>query len=148
LGLPDLATGTEYVRQRIIHFLNNLIKIGVAGFRIDAAKHIWPADIDFIVGQLNNLREECGFRVFFFTKLRKFLNFSIFGKDKRPFIYQEVIDLGFEPIRNQEYNHIGRVTEFKYGFMIANVIKILFFNFFINSLCRSLENMMGNCSSI
>lgn len=58
LGLPDLATGNEYVRERLIHYLNNLISLGVAGFRIDAAKHIWPADIDYIVKKIKNLRDE------------------------------------------------------------------------------------------
>ena len=32
-GLHDLNQGTEYVRQKIIEFLNRLIDIGVAGFR-------------------------------------------------------------------------------------------------------------------
>ena len=36
--LVDLATGNEYVRQKIADYLNTLIDAGVAGFRIDAAK--------------------------------------------------------------------------------------------------------------
>ena len=42
LGLPDLYGGKEYVRQKQIQYLNRLLEIGVAGFRIDAAKHMWP----------------------------------------------------------------------------------------------------------
>ena len=51
-----------------------------------------------------------------------FVNFSVFGAGKRPFIYQEVIDLGGEPIRNTEYTGLGRVTEFKYGQKLCEVV--------------------------
>lgn len=45
VGLPDLDQSIEYVRDRIVKFLNKLIDIGVAGFRMDAAKHMWPCDL-------------------------------------------------------------------------------------------------------
>lgn len=44
-GLPDLATEKTSVRQKIANFLNDQISLGVYGFRIDAAKHMPPADI-------------------------------------------------------------------------------------------------------
>ncbi len=44
-GLPDLATEKSSVRQKIANFLNDQIRLGVHGFRIDAAKHMPPADI-------------------------------------------------------------------------------------------------------
>ena len=44
-GLPDLATEQPYVRQQIANYLNDQLSLGVAGFRLDAAKHIPPADI-------------------------------------------------------------------------------------------------------
>lgn len=44
-GLPDLATEKPSVRQKIADYLNDQLAIGVSGFRIDAAKHIQPADI-------------------------------------------------------------------------------------------------------
>jgi glycosidase len=40
VGLPDLRTGTAWVRDRIVDYMNDLIGIGVAGFRIDAVKVI------------------------------------------------------------------------------------------------------------
>ena len=43
VGLADLDTGEPYVRGRIAAYLNDLLSLGVDGFRIDAAKHI-PAD--------------------------------------------------------------------------------------------------------
>ena len=58
VGLPDLATGNEYVRQKIADYMNNLIDMGVAGFRIDAVKHMWPGDLQAIYGKLKNARSE------------------------------------------------------------------------------------------
>ena len=43
--MNDLDQSKLYVRNRIAEFANDLISIGVKGFRIDAAKHIWPEDI-------------------------------------------------------------------------------------------------------
>lgn len=53
-GLPDLATESPYVRQQLANFLNDQISLGVAGFRIDAAKHMPPADIAAIKKLLTN----------------------------------------------------------------------------------------------
>ena len=41
-GLTDLYGATDYVRSAVAGYFNHLIDIGVAGFRIDAAKHMWP----------------------------------------------------------------------------------------------------------
>ena len=41
LGLPDLNQGHEWVRTKIVIFLNQLLNLGVAGFRVDAMKHMW-----------------------------------------------------------------------------------------------------------
>lgn len=57
--------------------MNKLIDLGVAGFRVDAAKHMWPADLEFIYNSVKNLNPDFGF-----------------SNDAKPFIYQEVIDLG------------------------------------------------------
>jgi glycosidase len=35
--------------------MNRLIDIGVAGFRVDAAKHMWPNDLNTLIGKLKNL---------------------------------------------------------------------------------------------
>ena len=60
------------MRSTIAEYLNRLIDIGVAGFRIDASKHMWPGDIKAILDKLHNL------------------NISWFPEGSRPFIYQEV----------------------------------------------------------
>lgn len=82
--------------------MNKLIDIGVAGFRVDACKHMWPGDLGAILGMLNDL------------------NTAYFPGGSRPFIAQEVIDQGGEPITAGEYTPYGRVTEFKYGLNVGN----------------------------
>ncbi|KAM7318028.1 hypothetical protein ACRRTK_022765 [Alexandromys fortis] len=104
-GLLDLALGKDYVRTTLANYLNHLIDIGVAGFRLDASKHMWPGDIKAILDKLNNL------------------NTQWFSEGSRPLIYQEVIDLGGEAVTSSEYYGNGRVTEFKYGAKLGNVIR-------------------------
>lgn len=80
-GLPDLNQRKEKIRDKIVKFMNELLEMGVAGFRIDAAKHMWPKDLQAIYSALNNLSE------------------YTFPIDSKPFIYQEVIDLGNEAVK-------------------------------------------------
>jgi alpha-amylase len=54
VGLADLDTGSDYVRSTIAGYLNNLLYLGVDGFRIDAAKHIAAADLSAVKAKLTN----------------------------------------------------------------------------------------------
>ncbi len=54
VGLADLDTGEGYVRGRIAAYLNDLLSLGVDGFRIDAAKHMPAADLANIKSRLTN----------------------------------------------------------------------------------------------
>lgn len=58
---------------------------------------MWPGDVEAMMSRLNNL------------------NTAYFAAGSRPFITQEVIDLGGEAITKYEYTHIGTVTEFRYS---------------------------------
>ena len=60
------------MRSKIAEYLNRLVDIGVAGFRIDASKHMWPGDMKAILDKLHNL------------------NTNWFPEGSKPFIYQEV----------------------------------------------------------
>lgn len=71
-GLLDLALEKDYVRSKVADYMNHLIDIGVAGFRLDAAKHMWPGDIKAVLDKLHNL------------------NTKWFSQGSRPFIFQEV----------------------------------------------------------
>ncbi|NXY27380.1 AMYP amylase, partial [Pomatorhinus ruficollis] len=105
VSLLDLALEKDYVRSKVAEYLNHLIEIGVAGFRLDAAKHMWPGDIRAFLDKLNDL------------------NTQWFPAGTKPFIYQEVIDLGGEPIKGSDYFGNGRVTEFKYGAKLGTVLR-------------------------
>ncbi|MFI5208126.1 MAG: alpha-amylase family protein, partial [Gemmatimonadales bacterium] len=48
LSLPDLNTELPYVRTTLAGYLVMLARLGVAGFRIDAAKHIQQVSLDSI----------------------------------------------------------------------------------------------------
>ncbi|MEU9237705.1 carbohydrate-binding module family 20 domain-containing protein [Streptomyces subrutilus] len=52
--LADLDTGEDHVRGRIAGYLNDLLSLGVDGFRIDAAKHMPAADLAAIKSRLSN----------------------------------------------------------------------------------------------
>ncbi|KAI0713835.1 glycoside hydrolase family 13 protein [Earliella scabrosa] len=51
-GLADLATEKEHVRARLAEYGNDLINLGVDGFRLDAAKHMPVGDISNIMSRL------------------------------------------------------------------------------------------------
>ena len=53
-NLADLNTESSYVRKRIADYLTDLYSIGLSGFRLDAAKHIKPADIAHILYLFKN----------------------------------------------------------------------------------------------
>ncbi len=52
LGMADLDTGKGSVRDKIANYLKKLRSWGVAGFRIDAAKHIASSELKQIKDQL------------------------------------------------------------------------------------------------
>jgi len=95
VNLADLDTGAEYVRGRLAAYLNDLLSLGVDGFRMDASKHMPAADIANIKARLS-----------------------------RPaYLVQEVIFGAGEPITPGEYTGNGDVHEFRYGKDLARVFR-------------------------
>jgi alpha-amylase len=95
VGLADLDTSSPRVQAILVDYMSELVDMGVAGFRIDAAKHIRNEELRQILEKL---------------------------RDRHPeplYIYQEVIDPGTEAIRKQDYYDSGNVIDFKYGRFIA-----------------------------
>lgn len=97
VGLHDLNQTKEDTRGKIVGYLNHLLDLGVAGFRVDAAKHMWPNDLQVIYSRLNFLSTSFGFK-----------------PSSNPFIYQEVIDSGNEAVSKHEYT-FAAVAEFRYS---------------------------------
>lgn len=86
VNLADLATDTDYVRGRLAQYANDLLSLGVDGFRLDAAKHIPASDIANILSRLSRI----------------------------PYITQETIWGAGEPIQPTEYVGNGDAQEFRY----------------------------------
>nr|CAI5854309.1 unnamed protein product [Callosobruchus analis] len=105
VGLPDLDQSKPYVREKIVEYMNHLVDLGIAGFRVDAAKHIWPADLEAIYGSVKNLNTE------------------FFPENSRPFYYQEVIDFGGDAVKREEYLGFGNVLEFRHGCELSKAFK-------------------------
>ncbi|MEU5632942.1 alpha-amylase family protein [Streptomyces rishiriensis] len=94
VGLADLDTGEEYVRKTIAGYLNDLLTLGVDGFRIDAAKHIDTADLANIKSRLTNT--------------------GVYWK-------QEVVYGAGEAVQPTEYTGNGDVQEFRYAYDLKRV---------------------------
>ncbi|MGD9482047.1 carbohydrate-binding module family 20 domain-containing protein [Streptomyces sp. TRM70308] len=88
VGLSDLRTGSEHVRRRIADYLNDLLSLGVDGFRVDAVKHIPAHDLAAIKAKLSD-----------------------------PGVYwkQEAIHGAGEAVSPDEYRGTGDVQEFRYA---------------------------------
>jgi alpha-amylase len=95
LDLSDLATESDEVRGQLIGYLDDVMSLGVDGFRIDAAKHVPVADFEAIFG----------------------------GLAATPIIYSEVIEGGPGEISPAEYIGIGDVTDFRYGTVVGNAFR-------------------------
>jgi len=88
LNLPDLATGAPAVQEKLASLLRKLLNLGVAGFRVDAAKHMPAADI----GQ-------------------------IFRRVGRSFyaVHELIVTPG-EPVRSEPYLEFGDTNVFPYAY--------------------------------
>lgn len=102
VGLHDLNQGVEWVRDKLVAFLDHLVEVGVSGFRVDAAKHMWPGDLEIIYNRVRNLNTNFGF-----------------PPGARPYIFQEVIGSGFR----DEYTPLGDVTEFAWSMEVGRAFK-------------------------
>ncbi|MBB0244381.1 glycosidase [Streptomyces alkaliphilus] len=96
VGLADLNTGSAYVQQQIANYMNRLLGWGVAGFRVDAVKHIPAQHMEQIRARVN------GGNVFW---------------------NQEVIYGAGEAIKPEEYLNAGHVQEFRYAFDLKRMFQ-------------------------
>ncbi|CAE8704668.1 unnamed protein product [Polarella glacialis] len=97
VGLPDLCTACPKVQKAVQSYLSKMLAYGVAGFRIDAAKHQ-------AVGELKALLQ------------------GVPGG--LPWVFQEVIGGAGEAVKPQMYLDIGEVTEFQYGQQLGANFKV------------------------
>ncbi|MFI7599941.1 carbohydrate-binding module family 20 domain-containing protein [Actinoplanes sp. NPDC049681] len=95
VDLSDLKTESSYVRGKLTAYLNDLVSLGVDGFRVDAAKHLPAADLAAIVDPVTG----------------------------DPYVFSEVIEGGSGEPAPEEYTGIGDVTEFRYGDVVGGAFK-------------------------
>lgn len=95
VNLADLKTESDYVRNKLAAYMNDLLSLGVDGFRLDASKHMPAADIAAVNGKLS----------------------------RSAYIVQEVIWGSGEPIQPTEYTGNGDVHEFRYGKDLGRVFR-------------------------
>ncbi len=93
--LADLATGSRHVRAQLTAYLDDLMSLGVDGFRIDAAKHMPPGDLAAIFAALA----------------------------APPVVFQEVIEGAPGEIGPLQYRVTGDVTEFRYGDVVGGAFR-------------------------
>jgi len=91
VGLPDLCTSCPRVQETIAAYLSRMADLGIAGIRIDAAKHQDAEELGKVLGRVK-------------TEL---------------FVFQEVISGGGEGVHPDMYYKLGSVTEFNYARKVA-----------------------------
>ena len=107
VGLSDLATEAEPVREKIAQYLIALHSLGIAGYRVDAAKHVPPEDLEAIITKVNNAATAAG--------------------RSKPYVFLEIIAGGAEAVTPQQYFGVGfnsggatDITDFAYGNRITD----------------------------
>lgn len=109
LGLADLKTEDDAVRTKIADYLIALHREGVAGFRIDAAKHVPAWDLDQILKKVNDAAA------------------AAMPPRPKPYVFLEVINNPNEAVTANQYFGVGfssgggvDITEFQYGYRVAD----------------------------
>ncbi len=114
VGLADLKTEDDSVRTKIANYLIALHTLGVAGFRIDAAKHIPAWDLDQILKKVNDAAAAAN------------------PPRPRPYVFLEVINNAGEAVTASQYYGVGTylggsatgagsdITEFQFGYRVTD----------------------------
>ncbi len=95
VNLADLDTASEKVRTTLAGYLNELLELGVAGFRIDAAKHMPVEDVAAIM--------------------------SMVGPEY--YVFQEVLTGDSSVVSREAYAEIGPLTEFQFESRVAEAFR-------------------------
>ena len=107
VGLADLETSSEAVREKIAQYLIALNALGIAGYRVDAAKHVPAADLDAILSKVNVAAAAAG--------------------RPKPFVFLEVIQGSGDAVTPLQYYGVGYasggttdITDFNYGNQVSD----------------------------
>ncbi|MBI3567957.1 MAG: alpha-amylase family protein [Gemmatimonadetes bacterium] len=115
-GLADLNTGSASVQQKIADYLVSLATIGVAGFRVDAAKHIQPVELDGIVKRVDEAVTAAGKPApYFFLEISGAPNEAVQPTDYFGLGYSsggaaDITEFNFRAVGDRFLNNGGRVA--------------------------------------
>lgn len=108
VGLADLRTEDSDVQESIARYLIALNALGIAGYRIDAAKHVPARDLDAIIAKVNAAAVSAG--------------------RARPYVFMEIISGSGDAVTAPQYYGVGNgsggsadVTDFQYGAKLTDV---------------------------
>ncbi|MBO2448816.1 alpha amylase C-terminal domain-containing protein [Actinomadura barringtoniae] len=94
VSLSDLYTQKDEVRAKIATYLNDLVSLGVDGFRVDAAKHVPQADFAAILAKVG----------------------STTWQHTRPYVAQEVMPGGSGVLAPSAFEENGSLLDFVYAY--------------------------------
>jgi alpha-amylase len=98
-GLPDLATDQASIRTKLAAYLSSLLAMGVDGFRLDSAKHMWPSDVESYLGQ---------------APARTLLGEPVF-------VTQEIVP--DETVVRSDYFPMGTINEFEFTYAVRDAFR-------------------------
>ena len=118
VGLTDLCTGCDYVKSTLSGYLDKLANMGVAGFRIDAAKHQQADQLGCVIASCTSARDL--------------------------FYFHEVIEGDNEAVKPDMYFTLGQVTEFDFAQTVGNAFK----NYDLSSLSNFADQLFDSDKAI
>jgi alpha-amylase len=99
-GLPDLNVSRTEVKQKIVEQLVRFIDLGAGGFRIDAAKHMSPKDLEDILAAVKAARSDS------------------FPRD----VALELFSSEEKPVKPSMYLGVGQIEYFNYPNILSDAI--------------------------
>ncbi|KAG4066490.1 hypothetical protein HA402_007126 [Bradysia odoriphaga] len=100
---PDLNHGSQYVRSKIVSFMNYLIDLGAAGFHVSHCKHMWPNELH--------------------VKSNYFFMCTGGESHRDIFLCMSICVLMTLYLFRTEYTSFGVVTEFLYSRVISHIFE-------------------------
>lgn len=101
VGLLDLDTSNPHVQKTLREYFAHMLKLGVAGFRVDAAKHMSPQDVKGIKDAAADAAGTTPDKIWW---MQETIGFS--EQDPR--------------IQPDQYLQTGEVNEFEYSYRLRN----------------------------
>ncbi|CEM16802.1 unnamed protein product [Vitrella brassicaformis CCMP3155] len=122
LGLPDLKTASPNVRSLQRRVIRELLELGISGFRVDAAKHMWDEDLEELFGLNDCTLKAPVVRADIVARTSAGVSFPPCTDKARPRLLLEVSDPRPKAgLRYTDYSRLGQVTFFDWSERITGL---------------------------